>query len=33
MKDKKTVHAIRGQGRAVECTDEPSDYGKRISSR
>ena len=33
MKDYKTVHAIRGQGWAVECTDELSDHDKRMSSR
>ena len=32
MENQKTVHAIRGQGWATECTDEPPDHGKCVSS-
>ena len=33
MENQKTVHTIRGQGWATECTDEPSDHGKRMGSK
>ena len=33
MKVQGNIHAIRGQERAVECTDKPSSHGERISSR
>ena len=32
MRNQKTIHAIRGQGWMVECTDKPLDHGKRMSS-
>ena len=32
MENQKTIHAIRGQGWAAECTDEPPNHGKRMSS-
>ena len=33
MENQKIVHIIRGQERAAECTDEPLDHGKHMSSR
>ena len=32
MGNQKIVHAIRSQGWVAECTDEPSDHDKRMSS-
>ena len=32
MGNQKTVHAIRGQGWVAECTDEPPNHGKCMSS-
>ena len=33
MKAQRLIHATRGQGRVVECADEPSGHGKCMNNR